>query len=106
MEIRWIDRVRNEEVLLRVKKERNIIHTIKRRKDNSIGHILRRNCRRKHIVEGKIGGIEVMGRRGKRLKQLLDILKERRWHCKLKEEALDCIVWRTHFRRFYGPVVR
>jgi hypothetical protein len=40
----WTDRVRNEEVLHRVKGERNILHTIKRRKDNWIGHILRRNC--------------------------------------------------------------
>jgi hypothetical protein len=30
----WIDRVRNEEVLHRVKEERNVVHTIKRRKAN------------------------------------------------------------------------
>jgi hypothetical protein len=44
------DHVGNEEVLLRVKEERNIIYTIKRRKGNWIGHILRRNCFLKHIV--------------------------------------------------------
>jgi hypothetical protein len=32
--ISWTDRVRNEEVLHRVKEERNIVHTIKRRKAN------------------------------------------------------------------------
>ena len=32
--ISWTDRVRNEEVLRRVKKERNILHTVKRRKAN------------------------------------------------------------------------
>jgi hypothetical protein len=42
--IRWTDRVRNEEVLHRVKEERNIIHEMKRRKANWIGHILCRNC--------------------------------------------------------------
>jgi hypothetical protein len=42
--ISWTDRVRNEEVLHRVKEERNILHTIKRRKANWIGHSLRRNC--------------------------------------------------------------
>jgi hypothetical protein len=42
--ISWTDRVRNEEVLHRVKEERNILLTIKRRKANWIGHILRRNC--------------------------------------------------------------
>jgi hypothetical protein len=63
---------------------------IKRRKANWIDHILCRNCLLKHVIEGKIEGrIEVMGRRGRRHKQLLDDLKEKRRHCKLKEEALD-----------------
>ena len=34
--------LRNEEVLHRVKEERNIIHIIKRRKADWIGHTLRR----------------------------------------------------------------
>jgi hypothetical protein len=76
--ISWTDRVRNEEVLHRVKEERNIVHTIKRRKTNWIGHILRRNCLLKHVIEGKIKGkIEVPERRGRRRKQLLYDLKER-----------------------------
>ena len=41
-----------------------------------------------------------------RLKQLLDDLKEKRRYWKLKEEALDRTLWRTRFRRGYGPVVR
>jgi hypothetical protein len=74
--ISWTDRVRNEEVLHRVKEERNILHTIQIRKANWIGHILRRNCLLKHVIEGKIEGrIEVAGRRGRRRKQLLDSLK-------------------------------
>jgi hypothetical protein len=40
----WFDRVRNEEVLHRVKEDRNILHTTKRRKSNWIGHILRRTA--------------------------------------------------------------
>jgi hypothetical protein len=52
--ISWTDRVRNDEVLHRVKGERNILHTIKRRRANWIGHILRRNCLLKHVIEGKI----------------------------------------------------
>jgi hypothetical protein len=84
------DRVRNEEVLRRVKEERNILHTMKRRKVNWIGHILRRNCLLKHIIEGKIKGrIEMRGRRGRRRKQLLDDLNEKRRCRKLKGEALD-----------------
>jgi hypothetical protein len=102
----WTDRVRNE-VLHRVKEERNVLHTIKRRKTNWIGHILRRNCLLKHVIEGKVeGSIEMTGRRGGRRKQLLDDLKEKRRYWKLKEEALDRTQWRTRFGRGYGPVVR
>jgi hypothetical protein len=105
--ISWTDRVRNEEVLHRVKEEGNVVHTIKRRKANWIGHILRRNCLLKHVIEGKLeGSIEMTGRRGRRRKQLLDVLKERRRYWKLKEEALDRNVRRTRLGRGYGPVVR
>ena len=51
--------VKNELVLYRVKENRNILHTIKRRKANWIGHIWHRNCLLKHIIEGRI---QVMGR--------------------------------------------
>jgi hypothetical protein len=62
--IRWTEHVRNEEVLLRVKEQRNILHEINKRKANWIGHILRRNCLLQRVIEGKIkGGIEVRGRR-------------------------------------------
>ena len=77
--ISWTDRVRNEEVLHRVKEERNNLHTIKRRKANWIDHILRRNCLLKHVIEGKIeAGIQVTGRQGRRRKQLLNDLNEGR----------------------------
>jgi len=75
----WTDHVRNEEVLLRVKEQRNILHEIRKRKANWIGHILRRNCLLRRAIEEKIkGGVEVTGRRGRRRKKLLDDLKERR----------------------------
>jgi hypothetical protein len=48
-------------------------------KAKSIGHILRRNCLLQEVIEGKIkGGIEMTRRRGRRLRKLLDDLKERR----------------------------
>ena len=63
--ISWTDHVRNEEVLLRV--------------TNWIGHILRRNCLLKQVIEGKMKGeMEVTRRRGRRRKMLLDDLKDRR----------------------------
>jgi hypothetical protein len=61
-----IDRVRNEDVLLRVKEQRNILHEISKRKANWIGHILHRNCLLQRVTEGKIDGVvEVTGRHGR-----------------------------------------
>jgi len=98
--------VKNE-VLRRINEKRNILHTVKRRKDNWICHILRRNCLIKHIIEGKIEGeIELTGRRGRKRNQLLDGFKERRGCWKLKVEALYRTLWRTRFRRNYGAVAR
>jgi hypothetical protein len=48
--------VKNEEVLRRVKEERNVLHTIKRSKVISVGHIWHRNCLLKHVIEGKREG--------------------------------------------------
>jgi hypothetical protein len=51
--ISWIDHVRNEEVLLRVNEQSNILHEIIKRKANTIGHILRRNCLLQRVIEGQ-----------------------------------------------------
>ena len=48
--------VRNKEVLHRVKEERNVLRSIKRRKANWIGHILRRILLLKHVIEGNVEG--------------------------------------------------
>jgi hypothetical protein len=81
--------------------------TIKRRQSNWIGHILCTNCLLKQAIEGKIQGrIEMTGRRKRRRKQLLDDLKEKRRHWKLKQEALDRTLWRTLFGRGFEPVVK
>jgi len=75
----WTDHVRNEEVLLRVNEQRNVLHEIRKWNANWIGHILRRNCLLQQVIEGKIKGqIEVIRRRGRRCKKLLDDLKDRR----------------------------
>ena len=105
--ISWTDHVRNEEVLLRVNEQRNILHEIRKRKANWIGHILRRNCLLKQVIEGKIKGeMEVARRRGRRRKKLLDDLMERRGYSHLKEEALHRTIWRYRFGGGFGPVVR
>jgi hypothetical protein len=54
--ISWTDHVRSEEVLFRVKEQRNILHEISKWKANWVGHILRRNCLLQRAIEGKIKG--------------------------------------------------
>ena len=99
--------MRNEEVLLTVNEQRNILNEIRKRKAEWIGHILRRNCHLKQVIEGKIKGeMEVARRRGRRRKKLLDDLKDRRGYSQLKEEALDRTMWRHRFGGGFGPVVR
>jgi len=48
--------VRNEEVLLRFIEQRNILYEIRKPKANWIGHILRRNCLLKQVIERKDKG--------------------------------------------------
>jgi hypothetical protein len=75
-------------VLQRVKEVRNILYTV--------------NYHLTHIIAGKIEGrIDLMRRRGRRHKQLLNDLQEKSGYWKLKEQALDCTVWKTCFERNY-----
>jgi len=50
-EISWTDRLEYEEVLNSVKEEMNIRHTMKSRKANWIGHILRREYFLKYVTK-------------------------------------------------------
>jgi len=64
------------EVVYKIKEQGNIL-CIKRSKVMWIGHILRRNCLLKLVIEEKIEGkIEEAVARGRRRKQLRDDLKE------------------------------
>ena len=42
---KWSEKVTNEELLGRIGEKRALLNNIQRRKTNSIGHILRTNCR-------------------------------------------------------------
>jgi type VI protein secretion system component VasF len=64
---------------------------------------LHRNCHLKHVTEGKI---EETGGRERRRMQLLNDLKETRRYWKLKEEALNRTLWKTHFGGGYRPVIK
>ena len=105
--ISWTYHVRNEEVLLQVNEQRDILHAIRKRKANWIGHILRRNCVIRQVIEGKIKGeMEVTRRRGRGRKKLLDDLKEGTAYCHLKGGALNRTVWRNRLGGGTGHVVR
>jgi hypothetical protein len=49
------DRVRNE-VLQSVKQERNVLHTVNRRKATWIGHVFHTTCRIKPVIQEKVMG--------------------------------------------------
>jgi len=66
-------------------------------------HVLSRKCLLKLVTEGKL---ERKRRQGRRDKQLLDVLTEKKRYCYLNEEALDSILWRSRFGRRSGPVAR
>ena len=46
------------------------------------------------------------GRQGRRRRELLDDLQERRGYSHLKEEALDRTMWRARIEKGFGSVVR
>jgi hypothetical protein len=52
-------------------------------------------------MDGKIGGKR---RRGRRYKQLVDEIKEKRRYWNFKEQALDPSLLRYHLGRGYGAV--
>jgi hypothetical protein len=56
IEINPTEYVEYEEVLQRIKDERNILHTIQRKKAKWLGHNLRRNCPQKHVIEVNVEG--------------------------------------------------
>jgi len=56
--ISWTDHVRNEELLKRVREERNVLQRIKRSKAKWIGHIVRWNCLLQSVIEGKTEGLK------------------------------------------------
>jgi hypothetical protein len=78
-----------------------VSHCTKRKEADWICHILCGKCVLKYVIEGKME----VARRSGRGKKLLDKLKETRGYCKIKEKALDPIMWGIRFGRRYVPVV-
>ena len=74
--------------------KRTLINNILPRKDNCIGHILRRNCLLHDAIKGQMTEEKGIGRRST---QLLDDLRNRRRYWELKEEAEDPNRWKRQF---------
>ena len=68
------EKLANEEVLERIGEKMTLLNNNLRRKANSSGHILRRNCLLHNTIEGQMMEVKVVERRT----QLLDDLKNRR----------------------------
>jgi hypothetical protein len=83
-----------------------LLHEISKWNYIWVGHILRRNCILRQVIEVKIKGeIQVTGRGGRRRRKLLDDPKESREYSHLKEEALLRTTWRVRFGKGFGHVV-
>ena len=92
--IRWTDRITNEEVLRRVEEKRNILETIRIRKANWMGHIMRRRGLLLDVIEGKVEGKRRLGRR--RI-EILDDIKKKRNYGELKDAAENRKSWKMEF---------
>ena len=60
--VSWEDKKTNEEVLCSVGEERSLIDTIRKRKKNWIGHVVRGEGLLKLVLEGRMEGRKTRGR--------------------------------------------
>jgi hypothetical protein len=101
--ISWTDRVKSEKYYMQSRKA--ISYIIKNRKANRAGHTLSWNCLQKQVTEGKTERmIEVTVRRGRRYKQLLDDLREKRQLWKVEQEAKDLRLGRIRNELMNGSI--
>ncbi|KAJ4443931.1 hypothetical protein ANN_05720 [Periplaneta americana] len=70
--VKWTDSIKSEAVLERVGEERIMLKLIRKRKRNSLGYGLKRNCLLKDALEGMVNGRRV---RGRRRYQMIDYVK-------------------------------
>src|SRR5258708_10777057 len=89
--VSWMDKKTNEEILHAVGEERSLVRTIVNRKKSWIGHILRGGGLLKDVIEGRMEGKRVRGR--KRM-GMLDVLMESDYE-ELKRKSEDRVGWRN-----------
>jgi hypothetical protein len=93
--IDWTEYVRNE-VLQRVKEERNILHTIKRRKVKCLWEMPSKTAYIWKDTEKDRND----GKMKKETKYFLDELIEKRGYRKFRDQTLDGTLWRTRGRSY------
>ena len=81
--IKWSEKVSNEQVFKRIGEKTTLLNNNLRRKAYWIGHILILNCIFHDAIEGQRTKVQALGRRT----QLLDDFRYRRRYWELKEEA-------------------
>lgn len=89
--ISWVDKVKNDEVLRRVKEDRVLLKKIINRKANWLGHIMRGKGIMNTVLEGTVEGER---RRGRKRLKAIDEVKEGESYKKTKEQAWDRSRWR------------
>jgi len=62
LEIKWTDRITNDEVFQRVKEERLLLKILDNRRPSCLGHIIRHNEFVVNILEAAISGKKALGR--------------------------------------------
>ena len=95
--ISWTAHVSNEEIVNLVQEQRSLVHVIKQRQANWIGHVLRHDCLLKTVLDSKMEG---KWTRGKPRRKMLDLLVEQEDkkinYEDLKRRAEHRTKWRHH----------
>ena len=87
--VKWTDKIKNAVVLER--EGRIMLELIKKRKRNYLGHLLRKNCLLKVVLEGIVNGKKV---RGRRRYQMIDNIRINRLYADTKRKAEKRVEWR------------
>lgn len=95
MRIKWVDKVTNEEVLRRIGEGRELWKSIRKRRMELVGHILRHNSIVRTIMEGYVEGGRYRGR--PRLEYMQQIKEDTGCHTyeEVKRKANERLTWRT-----------
>ena len=88
--IKWIERLSNEEVLVKAGETRSLLNTIKDRQRKWVGHILRHDNMLRDMIEGRVDGKRMRG--GQRTK-MLDMIMNGNTYKATKTKAQDRNEW-------------